>query len=116
MWIMVVLLVSDASQKRSSPERFCEASLNGGEFSLIHPDRRRRRGDVVRPHAADAVPWVLDIRPLALALVALGEARHEELLGEGGEQHPTRLAVRHFLGIVVEIDHLGHGARLGGMI
>src|SRR4051812_31735591 len=57
----------------------------------VHPDRRGRRDLVERPDPADPVPRVLLARRLALALVALGEPRDEELLRQRRQQHPPGL-------------------------
>ena len=56
------------------------------------------------------------LRRLALALVALGEARHEELLRQRRQQHPAGLADRHDLVVVLEVHHLGHRPRLRGVV
>src|SRR5262245_51903519 len=82
----------------------------------VHPDRRRRRELADRPHAADAVPRELLVGRFALALVALGEARHEELLGQGRQQDAAGLAVVHHLVVVVEVHHLGGRPRLWGVV
>src|SRR5262249_14431225 len=79
------------------------------EFGSLHPHRRRRRDLVERPHAADAGPRVLLVRRLALALVALGEARHEELLRQRRQQHAPGLAHLDDLVVVLEVYHLGDG-------
>ena len=60
---------------------------------LVNADRRRFRQLVEWADAADAVPGVLDIRLLALALVALQKSRHEEFLSQRGQLHAAGLTV-----------------------
>ena len=53
----------------------------------------------------------LDFVLHAIALFAHREPRHEKLLRQRRQQHPTRLADLDLLVVVVEVHHLGHGAR-----
>src|SRR5690606_29151652 len=52
----------------------------------------------------------------ALSLVALQEAGHEELLGEGRQSGSSRLAVTDHLVGLIEVDHLEHRAGLRRVI
>src|SRR5438552_1571524 len=85
-------------------------------FLSVYSHRRRRREAAEGADAADAVPGVFGRGRLTLAFVAFLEARDEELLGQGGQHHPAGLAIVHHLVGVVEIDHLGDGAGLGGVV
>src|SRR5262249_4316465 len=71
----------------STPGPLCHLWIN----CLVHTDRSCCRDLVERSHPADAVPWVLLARRLALALVALGEPRDEELLRQGRQEHAAGL-------------------------
>ena len=69
-----------------------------------------------RPHVPHPVPRVKRAGRLALGLVALEKARHEELLGEGGEAHLQALGagrIRTLLEVVAAVvrhpNETGHG-------
>src|SRR5205807_831538 len=82
----------------------------------IHPYRGGRGEAVEGADAADAVPGIAVVGCLALAFIALQEARHEEFLGQCREHHPAALAILHSSVRVVEIDDLDDGAWLRGVI
>ena len=69
-----------------------------------------------RPHVPHAVPRIESRRGLALRLVALEEARHEELLRQRRQPHAARLAVADDALGIVGIDDLDHGARRGRVV
>src|SRR5262245_27339099 len=81
-------------------------------MSSVDPHRRDRGVRLQGPHAADAVPGIRGVGRLALALVALQEARHEELLGQRREPDPARLPVLDDALGVVRVDDLDHRPRL----
>src|SRR5438874_1589012 len=78
----------------------------------IDPYRSGRRERAVRPDAADAIPPELLARRLALPLVALEEAGHEEFLREGRQAHASGPSVLDHLPLIVELDDLDDRARL----
>ena len=78
----------------------------------IHADGRRRSECAERPDTAHAVPRIEIARRLALALVPLEEARHEELLRQGRQHHAAGVAVVDDAVGVIRIHHLQHGPRL----
>src|SRR5262245_42647699 len=80
--------------------------------SLIHPNGGCRCEPAVRPDPADSVPRILLARRLALALVALEEAGHEEFLRQGGQLDAAGLAVADDPVRIVEVHHLDGGPGL----
>src|SRR5262245_20819686 len=90
-----------------------------GMFSMrasVDPHRRDARDRPPRAHPADAVPRIGGVGRLALALVALEEARHEELAGQRREPDAAGLAVVDDPLRPIGIDDLDHGARLRGVV
>src|SRR5438105_14307635 len=86
-------------------------AASGADARSIDPDGGLGRDLVQRPHAANAVPRALVERRLALALVALGEPRHKELLRQRRQEDAAGLADRHPLVVVLEVHHLGDRPR-----
>src|SRR4051794_21490385 len=78
----------------------------------VHANGCRRREAAIRPHSADAVPRVFLVRRLALPLVALEEAGHEEFLCQRRELHAAGLSIFDDPVLVVELDHFDDGAGL----
>ena len=78
----------------------------------IDPDDHRALELSQQAQVGHPVPRVGLDRLGALALVALEEARHEELSGQGGEHHPAGLAVVDRPLGVVGVDELEDGARV----
>src|SRR6187200_1877603 len=78
--------------------------LEVGDWELIDPLHNGGAKPRERPHVAHPVPRVLPAGRLALGLVPLQEARHEELLRQRRQPHPARPAVIDDAGGLIGID------------